>query len=165
MQNLEVLQLKLHKEDFDESYMKKRYLQLHICKMPSLKVLEVDVHCNLSLFMNPRLLLERLVVIAAGALQVMEELRCEELPTPMISPKQMYIHSGVAFYPLYRKYLKSSVARVRWSGAELLGLVREGQDSWTAAIPAKCEPSSLQECCCNACFGCLERAGVPIPCY
>ena len=83
---------------------------------------------------------------------------------PMNRLKQMYLHSGAAFSPIYKAALKGAYVREAWAGVRLLDYVREEQDCWTAQMPINFQPGSLQECCCRACPECLARAGVPVLC-
>ena len=169
MGNLKVLRLTLPKEAFTKAYKDTEELQLDISRgrISSLKVLELDVHCKLKVLIGCSPTLERLVVLAAGTLQLKEPLYLEPEGAPLVSLKHMYLRSDAALEPYHRKDLKAFVTRTQWSGAGFSTFMREEQDSWTlaAAMPAEFQPSDLQRCCCNACPKCLVRAGVPIPWY
>ena len=167
MENLKVLRLTLRKEAFDEDYREWGKLQLDISQgvLPSLEVLELDVHCNLEAVIGCSLRLERLVIVAAGTLQL------TKFPypwSPLTSLKHIYLQSGAVLQPVPEKHLKIFLASVpSCSRARLSQILREEEDTWTVAVgmPAGFQPSDLQKCCCNACPKCLVRAGVPIPWY
>ena len=169
MENLKVLRLNLHKEAFHEDYRVWGELRLDINqgRMPSLEVLELDVHCNLQVHIGCGSTLERLVVIAAGTLRLTV---FPDPEFPLASLKHVYLQSGAILQPVHKRYLEVFVANVPLcSRAGLSRLLREGseEDNWTlaAGMPADYQPSDLQKCCCNACPECLVRAGVPIPWY
>ncbi len=127
--------------------------------LPALKVLELDVQCNLEVCLNG-LALESFVVIAAGALKL-NFLRCE---LPMTALKQMYLRSGAAFLPGFKNKLEELYAMEPKTQVRLLDHVRDGQEGWISQVPANFQPNDLQQCWCGACSDCLVRAGVPILC-
>ena len=192
MKNLTRLQLILDEGAHSyEQCERNEGLQLHIdsSKVPALEVLEVQLQPKLAMTIRIDLALplRTLVISAAGALYF-HELPMNEMCLPQITTlKDMYLQSGAALSPDYKKHLQDLQARrlpaqmglleyvkkklmkslhARRSPAEtwLLKYVKEEAGGWIAQMPAGFQPGNLQECCCSACPGCLARAGVPIIC-
>ena len=126
--------------------------------LPALKVLQLDVQCDLKVCLIGGLALESLVIISAGALEL--GLLLHEGPKNTV--KQMYLRSGATFLPSY-KYKLEQLYTIQ-PLAKLLDHVREEQGGWIAQMPDSFQPSDLQQCWCGACSDCLVRAGVPILC-
>ena len=130
-------------------------------EMPALKVLELDVQCNVDLWLTSGLALDSLVVITVGAL----ELRTLDCDASKITLKQMFLKSGVTFGQKYKEELETSVClKDEWPDHLILGHLREEQGGWILQMPASFQPRNLQQCWCGACSDCLVRAGVPILC-
>ena len=159
MRNLTRLRVDVHKEDFDGT---EEHLIFNPVRTPNLEVLELNVSCNMRLYIDQSLALQSLVVFAAGALRLYQLQDCGP-PASFFCLKCMYLHSGVRLEPDYKNFLKGFDSRVQWAGKRLLKYIKKEKASWTARKPAGFQPGSLQDCCCGACRGCLMRAGVPIP--
>lgn len=166
LHNLKRLRVTLTRENFSDQYRGEGELHVHIgWSMPSLEVLELDIHHNLVVSVtNPwwyTLKLIKLVLITTGTLELHLIAQHSVL---MNTANQMYLQSGAAFPPGYRSTLQTFYARNPQEEMKLLDYVREGQDFWMAQMPSSFHPGSLQVCCCKACPECLARAGVPVIC-
>ncbi len=164
MQNLTQLKVVLNREEVDECYREKGALHVYIhrSRMPSLKSVELDLPCNLVVMIYSGFELTRLVLIAAGTLQL-------HLPEPFPSSvsttvKQMYLWSSAAISPRYMLGLKALDAVMPPESMRLLQYITKERNGWIAQLPTGFHPGNVQECCCNACLDCLARDGVPILC-
>ena len=112
-QNLKQLRLTLGKLDMYEMYWKKEEVPFrtrdelpfgqklpvpfYASDMPGLEVLEVDVEGNLSIYIDPKLPLRTIVLIAAGTLKIDNmQLAFEMCLAPMATLKQLYFQWGTA---------------------------------------------------------------------
>ena len=165
MRSLRKLRLCLNEGNFDWSSAERTAL-LNLDKTPSLELLEIDVHCDLTVSIDPRLPLKLLVVIAAGTLQVRTSTAIELSPTSMPTLKQMYLRWSSSIWSRYGPAAEGSHAThpESWAGVSFQQYMKEGQDYWTAQMPAGFQPGNLQECICGACPACLARANVPVLC-
>ncbi len=140
-----------------------------------LEVLELDVDCDLALYIDPAHTLKSLVVIASGSLTFHAsplELgpgsplwECSKLCEPsMTTLKRMYLRSGKCLSNAHRTALEVTYLCKQPGETSLMDYISEGRDGWKARMPTDFQPSSLHECCCHACPECLARAGVPLLC-
>ena len=165
MQSLKKLRICLNKGNYEgcsQSSAEQKML-FDLDKTPSLELLEIDVYCDLTASIDPRLPLKLLVVIAAGTLQLCTPTAPVLCPASMPTMKQMYLQWGDSILSRYRLAAAASQAAELWAGVTIQQ-VKEGQDRWTAQMPASFEPGDLQECACGACPTCLAQAGVPVLC-
>ena len=159
---LKSLRLALRKDQLSEKCRERESLQLNF---PSsgvpLEVLELDVECDLAVFIDPKHTLKLLVVIASGSLTFHESLlelepcsplwQCSRLCEPPITTvKHMYLRSGKSFSKKYMAALEASHAYKQHVEMRFLDYVSEEQCGWKAHMPANFQPSSLHECCCQA---------------
>ncbi len=140
-------------------YKEKLHFYFGNSNMPALEVLELDVQCNLSLHIE--IALQSLVVVVARKLSLFMSGLCKGP-----SPNLMYVQSGNDFWPTYKEDQQASLAGEQNAMPinKLPEYVKDEEDHWIARRPASFHPSSLRDCCCNACLECLARAGVPILC-
>ena len=183
-QNLRQLRLTLGKLDMYKMYWKEEVpfrtrdwlpfgqelpVPVYAWDMPGLEVLEVDVEGNLSVYIDPKLPLRTIVLIAAGTLKIDNMQMC---PAPIATFKQLYFQWGTACESMP----KYDAAAEPFKEAELEGTWRrvledcvtqpalEEQDCWRAQMPNGFYPGTLQDCYCGAFPECLARAGVPTLC-
>ena len=171
---LRCLRLALKRDQLSERHRRGKRLQLNFrSNWGPLEVLELDVECDLAVYIDSAHILESLVVFASGSLTFHAsplELEpssplweCSKLCEPsMTTLKRMYLRSGKRLSDAYWAALE--VSWLRTTEMTFLDYVKEQQHGWTARVPADFQPSSLHECCCHACPECLARAGVPLLC-
>ena len=167
VRNLKVLQLILSRDMLERhSLWDSMSIDFGPDVAPRLEVLEVYVHSSLSIYIDPILPLERIVIHTAGHL-VLRHL-CHPLAGDVSrgTLKHLYLESGAPLCPNYDVCLEGYYMAKSWPGAQmrLLRHYKGQQNGWTLQMPVSFTPRMLQECCCNACPGCLVRAGVPILC-
>ena len=141
MHSLTRLRVHVYKKEFDGS---EKYLIFRPNRIPNLRVLELNVSCNMTLYIDARLALQSLVVLAAGTLRLYD-LRCDGPQSSPRSLKSMYLRLDAPLQPCYKAALEHFPTRAQWAGKRLLKSIKEEQSSWTARKPATFQPGSLQE--------------------
>ena len=155
MSNLTQVRIVLDDFSDDDNDGKKFEVAFGPERTPSLEVLELNVHWDLAVFVDPALALKSLVLITTKILYL-DELMLRQAPPKSI--EQVYLQSRKAPWPQHGSWGSGSLARV------IRKHVRQGYRCCIVQIPNTFNPYGLQECCCRACPSCLLRAGVPILC-
>ena len=176
--NLTSLRLALKKDQLRTNCREREMLQLNFpASCGPLEALEIDVECDLAVFIDLNYTLKSLVVIASGSLTFHEsplELdpfnprwQCSKFcqpPSKLTTLRHMYLRSGKRLSDEYWAVLATSELCKQLDETLVSPFVKEQQHGWTVRMPADFHPSSLHECCCHACPECLARAGVPLLC-
>ena len=173
---LKSLRLALKKDQLSARHREGEPLQLNFCSSwGPLEVLELDVECDMAVYMDPVHNLKLLVAIALGSLTFHESpleldrwtprCQCSKLCGPsMTTLKRMYLRSGKTFSEAYLAAPEAPRACKQHAEMRFLDYVSKEQCGWKAQMPEGFYTGSLHECCCHACPECLARAGVPILC-
>ncbi len=140
-----------------------RTLRLRIDCMttPNLEELNVDVPCGLHMHFTRGTELMALAAVARGPIEITAE--GEWLESSLLS---IFLQSKANFSEELRKFLMYLSMGARCSELELI----EGDGVWEARCPGNYSPFSqgdmfaLRHCLCGACFPCLSRQGLSVPC-